>query len=70
MLLSVQLSACGDVGVHHKEVELFLLAVLVDSTQEHTAGVNSHHSSRREVGNGDKSLADEVLRLIISVDSA
>ena len=66
---STQLGAGRDVVVHHQKMELFLAISLVDRRQEHATGVDPHHGSRREIGDGDQGLSDQFFRLIISMNS-
>ena len=44
---SIQLCACGNVRIDHQKMELFLLPFLMDGTEKHTAGFNTHHGSQR-----------------------
>ena len=68
---SIQLRACRDMGVNHQKMKFFVFAVLlvVHSGEKHSAGVDAHHLSRREIGDGDQGLSDQLFRLIISVNS-
>ena len=67
----IQLRAGRDMVVHHQKMEFFLIAVLlvVHGGQKHAAGVDSHHGSRREIRDGDQCLADQLFRLIVSVNT-
>ena len=56
--------------VNHEKVELFLALFLMNSGKKHAAGINAHHRSRRKICDCDTSLADKLLRLIISVNTA
>ena len=56
--------------VHHKKVKFFLALLLVYCRNQHTAGVNAHHISRRKIYYCDSRLADKLLRLIVGVDTA
>ena len=56
---SIQLRAGRDVVVHHQKMQLFLTVSLVHRGQEHAAGVDPHHRSRREIRDGDQSLSDQ-----------
>jgi len=38
--------------------------------QKHAAGLDAHHRSGREVGDGDQGLADQLLRLVVCMDAA
>ena len=68
---STQLRAGRDVVVHHQKMKFFVFAVLlvVHSGEKHSAGVDAHHLSRREIGDGDQGLSDQLFRLIISMNS-
>lgn len=63
-LLLIQLCAGRDVVVYHQQVQLFFALYLMDSAEQHTAGLDAHHGSRRQVGDGDQCLAYEFFRLI------
>ena len=65
----VKLSASRDMVIYHEEVELFFAFLCVECGEEHTVTLNAHHRSRREVCDGDEGLADELFRLIISVNT-
>ena len=47
---SMQLCAGRDVVIDHQKMKLFLAVFLVHRGQEHAAGVDPHHRSRREIG--------------------
>ena len=55
--------------IYHDEVELFFALFCMSSGEEHTVRLNAHHRSRREVCDRDQGLADELFRLIISVNT-
>ena len=57
-------------GIDHQQVQLLLAVFMVHGGDEHTAGINAHHWSGWQVGDGDAGLADQLFRLIISVDTA
>ena len=67
---SIQLRAGRDVVVHHQKMKLFLAVFLVHRGQEHAAGVDPHHRSRRKIRDGDQSLSDQLFRLVIGVNTA
>ena len=56
--------------VNHKKMKLFFSLFLMDCTQKHTAGFNSHYCSGRKVDDSDKSFAYKLFGLIESVDAA
>ena len=51
-------------------MEFFFLAALVDGGEQHAAGVDAHHGTGRQVGDGDEGLADELFGLVEGVDAA
>ena len=66
----VQLRAGGDVRVDDQQVELFFAFLGVERGEKHAAAVDAHHAARRQVGDGDESLADELFGLVEGVDAA
>ena len=56
--------------IYHQKMELFFAFLVVYRTNQHTAGVNAHHRSRRKIGNSDTGLTDQFLRLVIGVNTA
>ena len=42
---------------------------LVHCRKEHAAGVDSHHGSRRQIRDGNQGLADQLFRLIVSMNT-
>ena len=68
-IISIELCACRNVRIHHQQMELFLAVFVMDGGDEHTAGVNAHHRAGREVGDSDAGLANQLLRLIILVNT-
>ena len=69
---SIQLRACRDMVIHHQKMKFFVFAVLlvVHSGEKHAAGVGAHHLSRREIGDGDQGLSEQLIRLVIGVNTA
>ena len=69
----VQLRAGGNGIIDHKHVQtLFgLLAngFFVHGADNHAAGFDAHHLARRQIGDGDKRTAHQILRLVIRMDS-
>ena len=47
----------------------FFVVFVVHGGNQHTAGVNAHHLSGRQVGDGDAGLAHQFFRLIILVNT-
>ena len=54
-------------GSDHEQVKLFRALLVVDGGKQHTAGIDAHHCAGRKVRNGNKCLADKLLRLVIGV---
>ena len=57
-------------GIDHQQVQLLLAVFMVHGGDQHTAGLDTHHRARRKIRDGDAGLADQLFRLIISVDTA
>ena len=70
MLKSIELRASRNLFINHQQVELLLALLLVDGGKEHTAGIDTHHRARRQVGDGDAGLADQLFRHIVVVNTA
>ena len=70
ILLLIQFSTSWYVVINHQKVKFFFSLFLMDCTEKHSAGFNSHHCSWRQVCNSDQGLAYQFFWLIISVDSA
>ena len=66
----IELCTCRNMVINHKEMELFFAFFFVDSTEEHTARVNAHHSSRRKICDSNKSLSNQFFRLIKAMNTA
>ena len=56
--------------INHQKMKLLLFAFLMNGGDEHTARIDTHHLARRQIRDGDAGLADELFRLIISMDTA
>ena len=69
IFLLVQLRACRNMVVHHEQVQLLFAVLLAYCGQQHTTGLNAHHGSGGQVGDGDQGLAYQFFRLIVSVDT-
>ena len=67
---SVHFRAGRDVRIHHQKMEFLLLAFLVNGADQHAAGLDSHHLPRGQIHDGDAGLPEQLLRLIIGVDTA
>ena len=55
--------------IEHQEVQPFFAVFLVEGGEEHAAGFESHHGTGRQVGDRHAGLADELLRLVESVNA-
>ena len=66
----VHLSACRDGRIYHQEMEFFLIALLMNGTDQHAAGIDAHHGSRWKIGDRNAGLSDQLFGLIISVNTA
>ena len=51
-------------------MELFLAVFVVNGRDQHAAGVDAHHRTRRQIGDSDAGLADQLLRLVILMNAA
>ena len=51
-------------------MQLFFAVFVMHGGDKHTAGIDAHHRTRRQVGYGDAGLAHQLLRLIILVNTA
>ena len=69
-LVSVELGPRRDVLVHHEKVQPLGALLVMHGGDQHAAGIDAHHGSRRQVGDGDAGLAHQFLRLIVLVDAA
>ena len=56
--------------IQHQQMELLLALFGMNRRDQHAAGLNAHHRARRQVGDGQQGLADQLFRLIISMDAA
>ena len=65
----IELGACRNMVIDHQKMEFFILSALVDGGEQHAAGVDAHHGPRRQVGDGDEGLADQLLRLVECMDA-
>ena len=69
-LILVQLCTSRDVVINHQKMELFFSLFLMDCTEKHSTGFNSHHGSRRQVSDSDKRLSNQFFWFVISVNTA
>ena len=53
----VQLGTSRDVVIHHQQMQLLHALLVVDSGNQHAAGIDAHHRTGRQVGDGDAGLA-------------
>ena len=66
---SIELCACRNVRINHQQMQLFLAVFVMHGGDEHTAGIDTHHRSRRQIGDGDAGLSNQFFRLIIFVNT-
>ena len=66
----IELCTCRNMFIYHKEMKLFFAFFFVYCTQEHTARVNAHHSSRWKICDSNKSLSNQFFRLIKAMNTA
>ncbi len=50
-------------------MQFFLAVFLVESGEEHAAGFETHHGTGRQVGDRHAGLADQLFRLVESVNT-
>ena len=65
LTFSAELRACGDGVIDHQQMQLLFALFLMDSGDQHTARLEAHHLTRRQVDNRDQRLTDQLLGLII-----
>ena len=56
--------------IQHQKMEFFFSFFMMHGGNQHTAGLDAHHGSGRQIGDGEQGLAHQFFRLIISVNSA
>ena len=56
--------------VHHQQMELFFSLFLMNGGNQHSAGINAHHGTGRQIGDGKQRLAYQLFRLVIGVNAA
>ena len=56
--------------IHHQKVQFFCAFFLVYRRQQHTAGVNAHHRSRRQIGNRNQRFPQQFFRLVEGTNTA
>ena len=66
---SIQLCACRNVRIDHQQMQLFFTVFVMHGWDQHTAGVDTHHRSRRQIGDCNAGLTDQFFRLIIFVNT-
>ena len=69
-LILIELCTCRNVVINHQKMKLFFAFFFVNSTEEHTARVNAHHSSRWKICDSNKSLSNQLFRLIKAMNTA
>ena len=55
--------------IYHQKMELFFAFLVVYRTDQHTAGIDTHHGSGRQIRDGDARFADELFRFVVLVDT-
>ena len=50
-------------------MELFLAVFVMHGGDQHTAGIDTHHRSRRQIGDCNAGLTDQFFRLILIVNT-
>ena len=55
--------------IQHNEVQLLFALFVMHGGDEHTAGIDAHHRSGGQVGDGEKGLADQLFGLIIGMNT-
>ena len=65
----IHLRACRNLIIQNDEIQHFFAVILVDAGQKHAVAFFAHHLSRRKVCDGNRSLADQFFRFIISVNT-
>ena len=68
LAVSIHLRPGGDVVVQHQQVQLFFTVFVVNGGDQHSAGLNAHHGTGRQIGDGKQRLAHQLFRLIISMN--
>ena len=68
--LLVHFCTSWDMLVKHNQMQLFFPFFMVYSTDQHTTRINSHHRTRGEIGDCKQGFPYQLLRLIVSMNSA
>ena len=69
-IVLIQLRSSRDSVVYHQKIQAFMSVLLVYCRDQHTTGINAHHLSRRQVGDCDTGLTNQLFRLVIVVNTA
>ena len=70
LMFLAELCARGDAAGDHKKIELLFALLRMYGAQEHSARIDAHHRSGRQVGYGYERLADKLFGLIIGMNTA
>ena len=65
----VKLRSGRNVRIDHQQMELFLLAFLMNCGDQHAAGIDSHHLSGRQIRDCNAGLANQLFRFVIGMDA-
>ena len=55
--------------IQHQQMQPLLAFLVVDGGDQHTLGVDAHHLSGGQIGDGDAGLAYQLFRLVVIVDA-
>ncbi len=69
-IILIELCTCRNVVIYHQKMKLFFAFFFMNSTEEHTARVNAHHSSRWKICDSNQSLSNQFFRLIKAMNTA
>ena len=56
--------------IHHQTVQFFLSVFMMNRRNDHSAGINAHHRTGRQVCDCNQCLSYQLFRLISIVDAA
>ena len=65
----IHFSARWNVRIEHQKMQLFSAFLVVNSRDQHAAGVDAHHGPGWQIRNGDARFADQLFRLVVFVDA-
>ena len=67
---SIELCTRRNMVVYHQKMELFDPFLMMYCGDQHTAGIDAHHRSWRQIDDCNAGLAHKLLRLVICVNTA